>query len=268
MAKTIVIKGASYSDNALDKVSFSGTVPCTGIEFENETISITNYAPVTVEYSVTPEDTTDAVTWASSDTDVVTVADGVITAVGIGTATVTATCGNYSATASVTVSIQFAGGYVFGTIQDSVVTYGSKSISESYSRVSVVGSGNQAADYALVQGTGISENYYPVLLPNNTKSITVKITDKTSFYNDPATNVFWFKNEYGEVAHPNNIKFISMETSYNIKSEMQKSFNVPSGADCVAITIRLSSTHQSSEDPATIMSGAGFTIEYSPNVVT
>ena len=54
--------------------------------------------------SVTPDDFTDAVTWESTDTDVVTVTEtGVIKAVGTGTATIKLTVGNVSASCLITV---------------------------------------------------------------------------------------------------------------------------------------------------------------------
>ena len=54
--------------------------------------------------SVTPDDFTDAVTWKSTDTDVVTVTEtGVIKAVGTGTATIKLTVGNVSTLCRITV---------------------------------------------------------------------------------------------------------------------------------------------------------------------
>ena len=54
--------------------------------------------------SVTPDDFTDAVTWESTDTDVVTVTEtGVIKAVGTGTATIKLTVGNVSTSCRITV---------------------------------------------------------------------------------------------------------------------------------------------------------------------
>ena len=50
---------------------------------------------------MTPVDTTDSVIWSSSDENVATVNNGVVTIHGIGTATITATCGNQTATATI-----------------------------------------------------------------------------------------------------------------------------------------------------------------------
>ena len=57
----------------------------------------------TLTATVTPADTTDTVEWSSSDETVATVENGVVTAVGRGTATITATAGGASATCTVEV---------------------------------------------------------------------------------------------------------------------------------------------------------------------
>ena len=59
----------------------------------------------TLTATVTPDNATDkTVTWTSSDKNVATVADGVVTAVGKGTATITAAAGGKTATCKITVT--------------------------------------------------------------------------------------------------------------------------------------------------------------------
>lgn len=56
--------------------------------------------------TVTPADTTDAVTWSSSDETVATVSeDGTVTGIKEGTAVITATAGNVKAECTVTVKV-------------------------------------------------------------------------------------------------------------------------------------------------------------------
>lgn len=80
-------------------------VACTSITLSESTLTFTSGTPQTLTATVEPADTTYDVEWSSSDTDVVTIVNGVITPVGSGNATITATCGTQSATCTVTVSV-------------------------------------------------------------------------------------------------------------------------------------------------------------------
>ena len=77
--------------------------PTTAIAFNEPNVSLavsesTNLVPV-----VTPVYSTDSISWASSNAEVATVVDGTVTAVGIGTANITATSGSESAVCVITV---------------------------------------------------------------------------------------------------------------------------------------------------------------------
>ena len=78
-------------------------VPATGVSLDKTSVQISAGKQETLVATVTPADTTDAIVWTSDNTDVATVANGVITAVADGTATINATVGAYSATCEVTV---------------------------------------------------------------------------------------------------------------------------------------------------------------------
>jgi hypothetical protein len=79
-------------------------VACTGITLSESSISFANGNPVTLVATVEPENTTDEVTWETSDETVAVVGDGNVYPVGVGTATITATCGYQTATCSVAVT--------------------------------------------------------------------------------------------------------------------------------------------------------------------
>ena len=77
-----------------------------GISIDPASMKLLKGESMTLSAEVTPEDATDAVTWSSSDASVATVdQNGNVTAVGVGTAAITATAGDYSATCEVTVTI-------------------------------------------------------------------------------------------------------------------------------------------------------------------
>ena len=74
------------------------------VELNESQITLNEGDTYNLIMSVTPDDFTDAVTWKSTDTDVVTVTEtGVIKAVGTGTATVKLTVGNVSTSCRITV---------------------------------------------------------------------------------------------------------------------------------------------------------------------
>lgn len=77
-----------------------------GIELDKSAITMNKgEESEALKVSYNPEDTTDdkTVTWSSENEDVATVENGVVTAVGAGTTTVTATVGKYTAACEVTV---------------------------------------------------------------------------------------------------------------------------------------------------------------------
>lgn len=81
-------------------------VSCTGIVLSADTLSLTTSDTQTLSVVVSPDNCTDTVTWSVNPTGIVTVANGVVTPVASGECTITATCGNYSDSCSVTVEIE------------------------------------------------------------------------------------------------------------------------------------------------------------------
>ena len=79
-------------------------VPCTGLSLNVSTLTFTERGRQTLIAIPEPSDTTDIIIWSSNNSNIATVEDGVVTAVGNGDATITATCGNFSATCTVSVS--------------------------------------------------------------------------------------------------------------------------------------------------------------------
>lgn len=92
----------AYMDDVI--TNLTPAVECTGIALDKTELTFSGVGTQTLAATVTPDDCTDVIVWNSDNDAVATVEDGVVTAVGNGSATITATCGNYSANCSVTVS--------------------------------------------------------------------------------------------------------------------------------------------------------------------
>lgn len=78
--------------------------PATNITLSETNVSLQQYKRATLTATLTPAEATTAITWSSSNETIVTVAKGELTAVGVGSAIITATAGEgVSATCEVTV---------------------------------------------------------------------------------------------------------------------------------------------------------------------
>lgn len=97
----------------LDDVAFNITntkvtvvpKPVSGITLDKTELTVNQGETATLVATVLPEDAGDkTVTWTSSNESVATVADGVVTAVGAGSTTITAKAGEFEATCAVTVA--------------------------------------------------------------------------------------------------------------------------------------------------------------------
>ena len=100
---TITATCGAYSASCAVTVEFV-VVPCTEVVLSQTELTFDGEGSQTLTATVTPDDTTDALIWESADPTIATVTDGVVTAVWNGTTTITATCGEQTATCGVTVS--------------------------------------------------------------------------------------------------------------------------------------------------------------------
>ena len=100
---TITAKCGSYS--ATCKVTVTQT-PAASVSLDKTTLSLKATETATLSATVLPENATDkTVKWSTSNSKIATVdANGKVTAIAVGNATITAACGNLSATCQVTVS--------------------------------------------------------------------------------------------------------------------------------------------------------------------
>ena len=103
---TAKITGTKGEFSATSEVTVTEKiVPVSSVTLNNTIISVKKGSTAALTATVLPEDATDkAVTWTSGDSSIATVADGTVTGVKAGTTTITATAGDKSATAVVTVT--------------------------------------------------------------------------------------------------------------------------------------------------------------------
>ena len=90
----------AYDDVA---VRFEKPVPAASVKLDKSELSLTEGETAKLTATVEPVETTDTLTWSTSNDKVATVAGGTVTAVAAGTATITATCGKFKAGCTVTV---------------------------------------------------------------------------------------------------------------------------------------------------------------------
>ena len=104
MSKALVIKGAGFATNKVETITLTQPVPCTAVSVYPSSKAFTAMNDTQqLTITKTPSGTTDTVTYSSSNTNVATVSSsGLITCVGVGSATITVTCGEQSATCAVT----------------------------------------------------------------------------------------------------------------------------------------------------------------------
>lgn len=266
MAKTLIIKGANYAANKLDTVSFE-SVPCTGISLSESTLSFASLTSSTLTATLTPADTTDTLMWASSDTDVATVVNGIVTAVGIGTATITATCGEQSATCAITVANVVADPvtWLLGScIPDTNGTASFSSNTKQFTAIGhyIDGGGNLTTQILddLESSPAYHKELHPIAIPIGASTITVDITTLptaswvyVSFF-DGATA--------GVQSYPQMLKGLSRV--FNSISSYPASVNVtiPEGAIYATVASTDKIDHAYTDDMDDLTSGYGITIKF------
>lgn len=125
MGIALIVKNANFEQNKVATVEFND-VQCTGLSIDSNAYTVTSPdTPVTVVATVTPNDCTDALIMAIADTSIATIENGIITPVGIGSTTLTVTCGTFTVTATVTVPYVDIALTRFGNYRLASANYGS-----------------------------------------------------------------------------------------------------------------------------------------------
>lgn len=263
MAKNaLVIKGANFAANKLTTVTFvEDEKPCTAIALSESSKTVTTLGNFTLTATVTPADTTDEVLWSSSDESVATVADGVVTVVGLGSATITVTCGEQTATCAVSCTeITFAPDFGF---------FKHMNLS-SYPNLYVYATSKRELLIHSLSGTRALKNQtkdltvrYPIALPANTAAITL------TYGSDMRAGTIYFgwmnmqESPYPET-YPGNADCVSLDSSYSTAYNQAKTwtYEVPEGADSFAIIVTPASVDYSDSDtPEGIAQAKGIVVK-------
>ena len=260
MSKALVIKGVNFATNKIETVSFSEEVPCTGISLDKSTMTLANIGTTgTLTATALPANTTDEIVWTSSDIRIALVDNGVVTVTGAGTVTITAVCGECSASCEVTTTHTLDFDYLLNAYCSP------RDYSATTKPINKIVLGNASADAnygvlyqtdALQHGIYNLDNKYPVYFgkastltitaPNNIK-VTVQITDSTQ---SPAD-----MPEYeGEVyTKPYAVWTFADDTPWSSGVSVgNRTVTVPESSDSVVITLRKTTADLSASDIANV----------------
>lgn len=258
MSKAFVINGVNFSVNKLDTVTLNDPKPCTGISLNHSSYSFTSIgATVTLTATLTPNDTTDDLVWSTSNESVATVSNGVVTAVGLGTATITATCGSQTATCAVTATNVLS----FTSQLYEKVTKGTGT--RDYAELNPTDGQRYAALFDTLHATdkrvrkassstAPATNLYPIILGANASTVTADVPDViriTVWFTDSRTGA-----EYSDMSM--FAKVISGDASEYDSSVPtgDRVMTVPDGADSAVFTLQKTGTDNviTAEDVAAV----------------
>lgn len=186
MGKALIIPNVDFSEVALDTVTIEQDVFCTGITLDKSTAVINSLDDtVTLIPTVTPSNTTDAVIWSVDGSAVARVEGGVVTPLKGGNVTVTATCGEYSASCSISIHAFIDAEITYGyyvseaapsTGDSTVRVGGGATYGGSLSETDETGNGRYAYDSNKIFQDG---HAYPIAIPDGATGVSVVVPDQT-----------------------------------------------------------------------------------------
>lgn len=273
MSKVLVIRGAVFSDNKLDTITFDDVVPCTGISLNVSSVTITAWdGTYQLVPTLTPSSTTDGVTWTSSNENVATVSsNGLVTSKNtIGTATITAHCGEYSASCVVSTVVTFADTDLlkvtgYGVIANSYTAGNDAAQFVANPTYPIVGYGLETGllasyDVAVNSGSTVGQSVYPIPIPANASTLKITLPDalgtKLRLCNLSYHNAETLQTS---VANVTACKYVGYK-SYNSSAfgdsgttlTIDLSTAKPSGADSICLYVQTTGSSVSVTDPITL----------------
>lgn len=254
MAKALVIKSADFSENKLTTVELEEIIPCAGISLSHNTVSVSSFAPVTIIATVIPSDCTEKITWGSSDEDVVTVTNGVVTPLGLGTATITAICGAFSAICTVTVdNVEIDSGFMWGSLYAAGTNdYATANVPSKYKTVCYsdeIPIDSARLRYARASSFVGDFNLAPSMLPHGVGSLSLESTNVSGVY---------YVLFYNSKQSANNQPVVAKQVEKNAPSApsngvINSAYNIPADADAFGISITYKTQYTDEDDVDTII---------------
>lgn len=251
MSKALVIRGANFFANRVDVVTLQTVVPCDSIVLSHSVIDFTAIgATQQLTATVLPADTTESVIWISSDENCVTVVDGLVSCVGVGTATITATCGDKSATCAVTANVIVNADTAYTSL-NGVMSNSTELSSNPPKDYISANASNRGRIYYNAQNTlgglkayivaddaaPLVSNTYPIPLPTGTQHISIAKPTGVGYLRIVA---------FVSSEHPTNPNVTStvsrvVAAVYSLASDSNAELDIPQGADSFAFAFYTSS---------------------------
>ena len=247
MGKALVVKSTNFGDQKLTTVTFTESVPCTGIALSESTKSVTSIGSTfTLIPTLTPLNTTDVATWSSSNNVVATVDNGVVTQAGVGTVVITATCGNQTATCTITATnvltyeTQTGEVAIMGLNGKDYIDVGTSGGGEHYG--CMVNNSVQTTRWLrkAASSTISGSTLYPILLGNGATTITASVPSNcrlTIFYLNSEESCT-YSADHSEFAK--YAKFVSGDASqYDSNVPLgDRTATIPSGVDSAVFDLQ------------------------------
>ena len=97
-----VVDRCKYVDGQIDNLTIP--IPCTGITLDKSSLTFTDNTPQTLQVTVEPTNTTDKISYSINPSGIAKIANGTVTPLKNGTATITVTCGTISKTCNINIT--------------------------------------------------------------------------------------------------------------------------------------------------------------------
>ena len=262
MSKALVIKSADFSANSIEQIVVEEPVPCTGITLNKNALTV-NEIGVTemLTATVTPSDCTQPVVWTTSNADVATVNRGTVSIVGLGTATITATCGNYSDVCDVTIdNVVVDSGFTFAFVaNDNGKNYANFS-APFYNRITYADRVPTDSSRLRLSANSVTTDYYlaPHVFPKGTKKINVKSKGLNNSY---SCYVFFFNSQESATATRCAL-MVEKDTQNASGNAIDYTVNVPDGADSYVAMVYTSTKYTETDDVDTVAQNIELEIKY------